>query len=143
MPALPINSNISPTRLVITSVQVGATSEVKTTFGGLTAPEVGEREEVEAAEVMEEMMRDRTALTEGRINGAAISSSEEVVEASITDPAAPAPEATVRPTEEALTGSSLTPAPPPPLALVVTSTSLVTWGLLPGATRPMFPSIKA
>ena len=143
MPALPINSNISPTRLGITLVQVGATLEVRTTFGGLTAPEVGEREEVEAAEVMEEMKRDTTALTEARMNGVAISSSGEVVEASITDPAAPAPEGTVRAIEEAVTGSSLIPAPPPPLALVVSSMSLVTWGLLPGATRPMFPSIKA
>ena len=133
-------------RLVITSVQVVATLDVRTTFGGLTAPEVGEREEVEAAEVMEEMKemkRDRTALTEARSNGVAISSREEVAGASITDPAAPAPEGTVRAIEEAVTGSSLIPAPPPPLALVVSSMSLVTWGLLPGATRPMFPSIKA
>ena len=114
--------------------------EVRITSGGLTAPEVGEGEGVEAAEVMEEMKRDRTISTEARINGAVISSSEEVAEASIT---APAPEGMVMETEEAVTGSSLTPAPLPPPVLVVTSMSLEIWGLLPGVTRPMFPSIRA
>ena len=114
--------------------------EVRITSGGLTAPEVGEGEGVEAAEVMEEMKRDRIISTEARINGVVISSSEEVADASIT---APAPEGMVMETEEAVTGSNLTPAPLPLLVLVVTSMSLEIWGLLQGVTRPMFPSIRA
>ena len=55
--------------------------------------------------------------------------------------AAPAPGGMGRPTEEAVTGSSSTLAPPRPL--VVTSTSSETWGQRPGATRLMFPSIRA
>ena len=122
---------------------MGATQEVRTTSGGLTTSEVGEGEEVEAAGVMEETERDRTALTEASLSGEEISSKGEAAEATaMTDLAAPAPGVTARPTEEAVTDSSLTPVLHRPLGQV-TSMSLVTWGLQPGAIRPMCPNIRA